>query len=130
MCFDINKFDEMELLKDEIQIQVASGHDTTASGVGRIGMLNYVLYVPELKKNLLSVQQLEREGFSILFQNGQVLLKDSSGKFTPVGVSDGHLYYLNANQEERISTTVVECSFVLEYVSDLELWHKRMCIQL
>jgi hypothetical protein len=76
MCFDINKFDEMEPLKDEIQIQVASGHVTTASGVGRIGMLNNVLYVPELKKNFLSVQQLEREGFSILFQNEQVLLKD------------------------------------------------------
>jgi hypothetical protein len=108
MCFDINKFDEMEPLRDEIQIQVASGHVTTASGVGRIGMINNVLYVPELKKNLLSVQQLEGRILHPLSE----WLKDSSGKFTPVGVSDGHLYYLNAYQEERISTTVVESNLV------------------
>jgi len=35
-----------------------------------------VLYVPELKKNLLSVSVMEDKGFVVEFQKGQALIKD------------------------------------------------------
>jgi hypothetical protein len=51
-----------------------------------------VLYVPELKKNLLSVSALEDEGFSILFQNEQALIHSEGASLNiamSIGVREG-----------------------------------------
>ena len=42
--------------------------------------MNNVLYVPGLKKNLLSISALEDKGYGVAFMNGKVLTwpKDSS----------------------------------------------------
>jgi hypothetical protein len=56
-----------------------------------------VLYVTELKKNLLSVLTLEDEGFAVLFQNGQVLIHSegaSPDTTMSIGVREGKVYRL------------------------------------
>jgi hypothetical protein len=57
-----------------------------------------VLYVPELKKNLLSVSALEDEGFAVLFQNGQVLIHSEGASPDTTGsinVREGNIYRLH-----------------------------------
>jgi hypothetical protein len=54
-----------------------------------------VLYVPRLKKNLLSVSTMEDRGFVITFQRGQVLIcpeKASPDTTMIIGVREGTLY--------------------------------------
>jgi hypothetical protein len=126
MCKDLDKFDKVENLKEEVIVAVADGHTTRATAVDQLGLKN-VLYVPGLKKNLLSVQQLEKEGYSIIFQTGQVLIRDAEGTLTSIGVSDGHVpkllqltvYYLNSNVDQQSQTELTECNY--------DLWHKRLC---
>jgi hypothetical protein len=56
-----------------------------------------VLYVPELKMNLLSVSTLEDKGFAVLFQNGQLLIHSegaSPNTVVSIGVREGKVYRL------------------------------------
>jgi hypothetical protein len=56
-----------------------------------------VLYVPELKKNLLSISVMEDRGFIIMFKKGKVLihLEGASPDTTvSIGVREGKLYML------------------------------------
>lgn len=54
-----------------------------------------VLYVPELKKNLLSISALDDMGFAILFKKGKVLIhsKGASPNTTvSIGVREDKVY--------------------------------------
>jgi hypothetical protein len=56
-----------------------------------------VLYVPELKKNLLSVSVLEDMGFAVTFQRGKVLICSEGAipdTTMSIGVREGRLYRL------------------------------------
>jgi hypothetical protein len=60
--------------------------------------MNDILYVPGLKKNLLSTSALEDKGFRVSFVDGRVLVwsKNSNIDSTRViGVREGGLYKLN-----------------------------------
>jgi hypothetical protein len=56
-----------------------------------------VLYVPKLKKNLLSVSVLEDRGFFIMFKKGKVLIRLEGAipdTTMNIGVREGKLYRL------------------------------------
>jgi hypothetical protein len=56
-----------------------------------------VLYVPELKKNFLSVSVLEDKGFVVMFKKGKVLIRPegaSPDTTVSIGVREGKLYRL------------------------------------
>jgi hypothetical protein len=79
-----------------------------------------VLYIPGLRKNLLSVSAMEDMVFSIIFQRGQVLVrleKASPNNVVVVGVREGTLYML---QGKPIQDMVHDSD------SLCELWHKRL----
>jgi hypothetical protein len=57
-----------------------------------------VLYVPKLKKNLLSVSVLEDMGFVVMFKKWQVLIRPegiSTDTIVSIGVREGKLYRLH-----------------------------------
>lgn len=59
--------------------------------------LNDVLFVPEIKRNLVSISTLEDEGYCIAFADGQIVTcpKNSNLKMAKViGVCYGYLYRL------------------------------------
>ena len=71
--------------KEKFTTQVELGYDTTYNieGVGSTSLqldlgtvlhIDDVLYVPGLKKNLLSVAGLEYKGYKVLFMDKKVLL--------------------------------------------------------
>ena len=41
-------------------------------------LISDVLFVPEIDQNLLSVRQLTRKGFKVIFENEQCLIKDAN----------------------------------------------------
>ena len=89
-----------------------------------------VLHVPGLKKNLISISQIEDKGFDVAFRRGQVIMHPTgslvdSGKV--IGTRKGKLYRF-AFQPQRALVSSVEDSTTSTFDSrDLcELWHWRM----
>jgi hypothetical protein len=63
-----------------------------------------VLYVPELKNNLLSVSVLEDMGFAVTFQRGKVLICSEGAipdTTMSIGVREGRLYRLQGQPVRR-----------------------------
>jgi hypothetical protein len=86
---------------------VGSGADTmhAVKGVGCVrfqlesgGSLEVVgvMYVPELKVNLLSVAALEDMGYAVMFEDGQVLIRaegaDTQDAAVRLGIREGMMY--------------------------------------
>jgi hypothetical protein len=85
--------------------------------------LTKVLYVPGLKKNLVSVSTIEEKGYEILFRDGQVLLFPRGSSITSakvIGTRHERLYkFLFQPVQALIHSTSSS--------SDLcEIWHRRM----
>jgi hypothetical protein len=101
------------LTEKSSSLQVELGNDSkhAVEGVGEASLqldssnrilIKDILFVQNLKKNLLSISALEDKGFRVAFVDGQVLLwpKNSSiDKATVIGVRDGGLYKLKGHQE-------------------------------
>ena len=78
-----------------------------------------VLYVPGLKKNLLSISGLEKKGFRLAFVDGQVLMWPKGKTIDDamvIGVEEGGLYKLKGkSNQDLVHRTINLC----------ELWHQR-----
>ena len=79
-----------------------------------------VLYVPGLKKNILSISALDKKGFRVAFIDGKVLMW-TKGKTIDdaieIGVEEGGLYKLKENTDSALTTSTINPS---------ELWHRRL----
>ena len=80
------------------------------------------LYVPGLKKNLLSISSLDKKGFKVAFIDGKVLMW-TKGKTiddaVEIGVEEGDLYKLKGHTDSALTTSTIDPS---------ELWHRRFLI--
>jgi len=79
-----------------------------------------VLYVPGLKKNLLSISALDKKGFRVAFIDGQVLMWPKGKNIEDsiiIGEEEGGLYKLKGHSET---------AFVHESTDPSELWHRRL----
>jgi hypothetical protein len=119
------------LKKQDSGLQVELGDDAKYS-IARVGTIPFhlklgnfldfddVLFVPGLKKNLLSILDMEDNGFAIEFKNQQVLIKQkesSPNTALVIGVREGNLYKL---QSKHVRALVYKSNNLCE------LWHKRM----
>jgi hypothetical protein len=81
-----------------------------------------VLYVPGLKKNLISVFTIEDRGYEVLFHDGQVLLYPKGSSITlakVIGIRHEKLYRLMFQPTRALIHSTNN--------SDLcELWHRKM----
>ena len=77
-----------------------------------------VLYVPRLKKNLLSISALDKKGFRVSFVDGKVLMW-TKGKTiddaVEVVVEEGGLYKLKGHTDSALATSTINPS---------DLWHR------
>ena len=85
-------------------------------------LLREVLYVPGLKKSLVSVSAIEERGYEVLFRDGQALLFPKGSSITSakvIGTRHENLYKLMFQPARAL--------FHSTNNSDLcELWHRRM----
>ena len=79
-----------------------------------------VLFVPGLKKNILSISALDAKGMRVSFVDGQVLMW-SRGKTIDdaivIGEQEGGLYKLKGHSEQAMVHDTVEPN---------ELWNRRL----
>ena len=111
-------------------VEVEMGDQTTNSiqGVGSTSFqlnsdtnlkLTEILYVPGIKKNLLSVSALEDKGFRVTFMEGKALLwhKDSDlSSLEVIGVQEGGLHKVPGHHVQDLVHKIIELC---------ELWHHR-----
>ena len=79
-----------------------------------------VLYVPGLKKNLLSISTLDKKSFRVAFIDDEVLMcpKGKTIDDTVIlGVEERGLYKLKGHTDS---------SFAASTISPCELWHRRL----
>jgi hypothetical protein len=83
-----------------------------------------VLWVPELKRSVLSISEIEKKVYHILFRDGQVLFVPRRSNFRStaiLGVKEGNLYRLRdqpmravnksrkeTDEEEQVAPLVVQ----------------------
>ena len=105
--------------ESDLELEVVLGDDTVVSAVGR-GTVRFeresmqpmylrdVLYVPGLKKNLVSVSMIEDRGFGVYVLDGKVhIFSKSAGPSVSrvIGVRCGKLYKLLFEPHHALSHT-------------------------
>jgi len=135
MCASKTKFDHLKYLETPVAIEVADGKYIEATAVGSIGILDDVYYVPQLKRNLISISAFDKKGYGILFEKGEVYMrKNKESEFQLVGLRDGALYEAVPDFEviydehggAAESKQVEHAGIVLAHTSDMDLWHERL----
>ena len=79
-----------------------------------------VLYVPGLKKNLLSISSLDKKGFRVAFVDGKFLMWTKAKTIDDVveiGVEEGGLYNLKGHADLALETSTI---------NPCELWYRRL----
>ena len=84
---------------------------------GQVLRLQDVLYVPKLKKNLVSVSAMEDKGFNVTFSDGKVLMwKKSFKEAISIGFRVGTLYQVGGSPLGAMTCDTIR---------QTELWHRR-----
>jgi hypothetical protein len=74
-CLSENKFSQKVTLGDDYQYPIKGvGESNYKLNSGTPMKMKDVLYVPGLKKNVLSISTLEKKGFRVSFIDGEVLM--------------------------------------------------------
>jgi len=63
------------------------------------------MYVPKLKKNLVSIAMLEDRGYDVIFSKGKVFLKHiATGQVNKIGIQVKNIYKLEVEECVALST--------------------------
>lgn len=129
---DKRHFSNIKMLEQPIKIAIAKNDNfLQATGIGNINVLSNngykivkcnienVLYVPQLRKNLLSVKRLEMCKVKVVFENAEVKLYDDTGELIGTG-------FRNNLYEIVFKVIKNECLNANVENSIMSLWHQRL----
>lgn len=133
MVNEASVFEDLKDLKIPIKISVAKLGQTimakqagnikvwlTQNGKQKLCEIKDVLFAPDLKCNLFSIQKVERNGNKIVFQNGTVKII-ADGIEIATGRRVGKLYALDSLfHSNRTAAMISE-----RKTNELMMWHKR-----
>jgi hypothetical protein len=123
-----------DLRDTEVRMEISLGDDTLVRVVG-IGIVTFqrdsmppisfrdVLYVPGLKKNLISISTLQDRGIEVSFRGTEVLIHPKGSCLTSgqvIGVRDGKLFRLIFQPLHALAVSRDSNRQLCE------LWHRRM----
>jgi hypothetical protein len=124
MTGNLELFESYEMLSEPGLVELADGSKLEIQAKGTLGPFKEVLYtssISGLSQNLVSVSQLQRDGFDVIFEDGKVVIKDrKTASLIPIGILKGKLYHLDPKFTEEF------CGSVKERRIDLDLWHRRL----
>ncbi|MCO5612630.1 hypothetical protein L7F22_066899 [Adiantum nelumboides] len=83
-----------------------------------------VLYVPGIKKNLLSVSSLAKNGLRVIFEDDRCIVRDRENGYSLIttGTLENGLFVLD-RYEKQIQACIAETK--TQAMQDAELWHAR-----
>ncbi|MCO5548434.1 hypothetical protein L7F22_001890 [Adiantum nelumboides] len=83
-----------------------------------------VLYVPGIKKNLLSVSSLAKNGLRVIFEDDRCIVRDRENGYSLIttGSLENGLFVLD-RYEKQIQACIAETK--TQAMQDAELWHAR-----
>lgn len=128
-------FSELSESSTNIEVVLSDGRDFRAVGVGTLTFqreskpllkVSYVLYVPGMRKNLISISALEDTGYEVLLRGGQVLMYPRG---TPahsarvIGVHHAKVYKFAFQPLLALSSTIDSRTSSSKLC---EIWHCRM----
>ena len=100
----------IEMGDDRWYSAIRIGTITLQRESGKLILLQDVVDVPSLKKNLISVTMLEDKGYDVVFSEGKVFLQYKEiGKFKKVGIRAKNLYRLEIDGISTELPTVGKC---------------------
>eukprot|EP00253_Pinus_taeda_P024502 PITA_24502 len=132
MTSDKKLFSALEEKDLKMGIEMGDDERYSVSGVGTIAFqrehgapltLTDVMYVPGLKKNLVSVAMLEDKGYDVVFNKGKAFLRHiAMGQTKRIGIRVKNLYKLEVDDCAALSTKEE-----LVQSQDIgELWHRQL----
>ena len=84
-------------------------------------LLQDVVHVPGLKKNLISVAMLEDKGYEVVFREGKVFLRHkATGQVKKVGIRAKNLYRLEVDRISMELPTVGKCEKAMQLMLERE----------
>ncbi|KAJ0502796.1 putative RNA-directed DNA polymerase [Helianthus annuus] len=86
------------------------------TGSNSFKLLTEVYYAPTLEYNLLSVGQLMRKGYSLLFEKGSCIIKNQGIELMKIPIATNNMFVVDASKAE--SSTPTKSAL-------LQVWHKR-----
>jgi hypothetical protein len=120
-CISEKKFSHKVTLGDDYQYPIKEvGESNHKLNSGNSLKMKDVLYVPGLKKNLLSISSLEKKGFRVAFIYGEILMwakGETLNEAIIIGNEENGLYKLKGHSEAAM-THAIENS--------CELWNRRL----
>ena len=130
MTGDKELFSDLE--EKDLQMHIEMGEDgrysATAIGTitferdsGKPFQLKYVMHVPGLKKNLVSIAMLEDRGYNIVFSNGKSFLRHkTTGQAKRIAFQVKKLY----NMELVVCVAMMGKAEKVVSRDEGELWHR------
>jgi 23S rRNA-/tRNA-specific pseudouridylate synthase len=132
MCSSKDQF--QNIAQNDLLLNLANHSFTKIRGTGNVKIkvsnennlrsvnLNNVMYVPDLRSNLLSVGKITDKGSTVIFENNKVYILDKDGKEIMIGQKINHLYYvrdiLDKKEETAASTMNISRTKIQE-------WHEQ-----
>jgi hypothetical protein len=128
ICHIEEHFDNIDF-NVSIPVQAADGKTAFAAGVGNIGYLTGVYYVPGFKFNLISISKLAKSGYTIIF-NASTAQVNVNGEIITIGRERNGLYVASAQLFDQpwvtMSSTAYGLSLKLSQAELKQLWHQRL----
>eukprot|EP00253_Pinus_taeda_P014919 PITA_14919 len=129
---DKNLFNALEEKDLKMHIEMSDDGRYNVSGVGMVAFerehgapltLRDVMYVPGLKKNLVSVAILKHKGYDVVFSKGKALLRHiAMGQTKRIGIRVKNLYKLEVDDCAALHTK----EDLVQSQDIGELWHRQL----
>jgi hypothetical protein len=132
MTRDKDLFSDLE--EKDLKIHIDMGDDGRYSAIdigtitfqrdlGKPFQLKYVMHVPGLRKNLVSVAMLEDKGYDVVFSDGKYFLRHkTTGQVKKIGIRVKNLYKLEV---DGCVSMMGEAKKVVSQ-DEGELWNRRL----
>jgi hypothetical protein len=127
ICYIVTRFDTLDETV-HVPVKVADGRTVLTSGIGTIGSLPNVYYVPEFSYNLISVSMLAASGLFIIFGRDTATIHDNNMTIV-VGIEENGLYaateQIFTRQWFTTATTAYGIEANISAKDQRQLWHQR-----
>ena len=130
VCADISMFSSYQGLQG-VSVLMGNGSHASVCGVGMVDLkftlgkivqLKNVPRVPTIRKNLVSVFLLLRDGFKVVLKSNKIVLS-KHGQFIGKGYECGGLFHLSFANFYNKSVNHI-CGTINDISS---VWHSRLC---